>query len=117
MAAIGRLGMFVLDVNDVERAAAFWSALLGVEVGHAMPGFTMLKAQDGTSALALQEVPEPKSGKNRAHPNLNVENLEEAERQIHELGGTTVSQEEFGAMRWSVMADPDGNEFCIAVMM
>ncbi|MDA1258232.1 MAG: VOC family protein [Chloroflexi bacterium] len=114
MTAIGRLGWFVLDVNDIERATAFWTGLLGVEVAHGLPGYTILKPQDGLSALALQQAPESKSGKNRAHPNLTVDDLAGAEKQILDLGGASVSQNEAGGFRWYVMVDPDGNEFCIA---
>jgi predicted enzyme related to lactoylglutathione lyase len=116
LSAIGKLGWFVLDVNDVDRAAAFWTRLLDVKVKHGLPGYTILEAQEGMSALALQEVPEFKNGKNRAHPNLTVDGIEQAERDIHELGGTTVSKSDTDGFVFYVMADPDGNEFCIATL-
>ena len=116
MPAIGKLGWFVLDVNDIDRASEFWTQLLDVKVRHGLPGYTILEAQDGMSALALQEVPESKNGKNRAHPNLTVDDLERAEREIHEMGGTTVSKSNTDGFVFYVMADPDGNEFCIAAL-
>ena len=114
MPAIAKLGGVVMDVNDFERVKEFWMRLLDVDVANEFPGMTFLKPQQGTAGITIQQVPEPKSGKNRVHPDLSVEDLDEAERQIHELGGATVRQNEAGGFRWNVMADPDGNEFCIA---
>jgi len=112
--AIAKLGAVVIDVNNFDRVKDFWMQLLDVEVANEFPGMAFLKPQDGTAGVTMQQVPEPKTGKNRVHPDLGVEDLGEAERRIHELGGSTVKHNEAGGFQWYVMADPDGNEFCIA---
>lgn len=81
MPAIAKLGGVVIDVNNFEHVKEFWMRLLNVEVGNEFPGMAFLKSQDGTAGITIQQVPEPKSGKNRVHPDLSVENLDEAERQ------------------------------------
>ena len=106
MTSIAKLGGVVIDVNNFERVKEFWMRLLGVEVANEFPGMVFFKPQDGTAGLTIQQVPEPKSGKNRVHPDLEVENLQEAERRIHDLGGSTVKHNEAGGFHWYVMADP-----------
>lgn len=104
----------LIDVNNFEGVKAFWTELLGVEIANEFPGMVFFKPQDGTSGVTIQQVPEAKTGKNRVHPDLEVEDLGDAERRIHELGGATVKQNESGGFHWYVMADFDGNEFCIS---
>ncbi len=116
MASVAKLGGVVIDVNDFERVKSFWMQLLDVEIANELPGMVFFKPQDGTAGVTIQQVPEAKSGKNRVHPDLEVEDLGEAERRIHELGGSTVVQNESGGFHWYVMADPDGNEFCISAV-
>jgi uncharacterized glyoxalase superfamily protein PhnB len=70
---------------------------------------------DGPS-LTLQRVPEPKRGKNRMHLDLLVDNPDADVIRLRRLGATMVTpvpREEFG-QRWFVLADPEGNEFCVA---
>ncbi len=105
----------VVNVTDIEREKAFWSALLGVGVAREFPGFTWLEPQhEGGISVALQVVPDPTPGRNRLHLDAGVEDLEAARRSIEELGGSFVEDHEIYGFRWKVMADPEGNEFCIA---
>ena len=66
--------------------------------------------------LVFQRVPEPKVGKNRVHVDVIVDDLEEGTKKVEALGGhwtepgTTLDIDGFS---WRVMADPEGNEFCI----
>ena len=65
--------------------------------------------------LAFQRVPEPKSGKNRVHLDIAVDDVEASTERIEELGGTRAPSDDFAeyGFRWRVMADPDGNETCL----
>ena len=66
--------------------------------------------------LVLQEVRETKSGKNRAHLDFEVENLEASLELVHALGGTLVERvENTNGDPLLVCADPDGNEFCLTL--
>ena len=114
--AIGRFHWIVIDTIDPARIAPFWCALLGVqERGWFGDDYLMLTADGGAPPVAFQRVPEAKSVKNRLHVDLAVEDLDGAFAQIVALGGSAVSDilEMPGGYRWRVMADPEGNEFCI----
>ena len=67
-------------------------------------------------ALTLQRVDEPKTVKNRMHMDLLVDDLDEVVRRMESLGATRHTQtarQQFG-QTWHVLADPEGNEFCVA---
>ena len=114
--AIGRFHWIVIDTVDPARIAPFWCALLGVrERGWFGDDYLMLTTDGGAPPVAFQRVPEAKSVKNRLHVDLAVEDLDGAFAQIVASGGSAVSDilEMPGGYRWRVMADPEGNEFCI----
>ena len=114
--AIGRFHWIVIDTVDPARIAPFWCALLGVrERGWFGDDYLMLTTDGGAPPVAFQRVPEAKSVKNRLHVDLAVEDLDGAFAQIVALGGSAASDilEMPGGYRWRVMADPEGNEFCI----
>lgn len=110
------VGAVVVNVRDLEREQAFWSDLLGVGVARSVPGFFVwLEPQHpGGVSIALQKVHEPKTGRNRVHLDTHVEDLDAAQRRIEQLGGSHVETHRMGDFEWRVVADPEGNEFCIA---
>ena len=103
-----------LDVCDIEREATFWSAILGEEPGppRGGGGWLTVGSLDSTTSLVLQKVPESKVVKNRCHVCFIVQDVNEAVRQIVALGGSVVSKPRSGG--GVTMADPEGNEFCVA---
>lgn len=107
-----------LDCNDIVRAAAFWSAALGYEEPAAptsdaeFHGMGLPAGGSGLHHLTLQRVDEPKTGKNRAHLDLFVDDLVAEVERLTGLGASLV-EEHHGHFRTSVMADPEGNEFCV----
>ena len=114
--AVGRFHWLVIDTVDPAQIAPFWCALLGVrERGWFADDYLMLTTDGGAPPVAFQRVPETKSGKNRLHVDLEVDDLDEAFARILALGGSAASEilELPGGYRWRVMADPEGNEFCI----
>jgi catechol 2,3-dioxygenase-like lactoylglutathione lyase family enzyme len=104
----------VLDCLDPEALAPFWCEALGYRVGWSGGSFVVLEPVEPPGPpFLLQRVPEPKSGKNRAHVDIPTEDLEGDARRLAELGGRILSPqpvEEFG-LRWLTLADPEGNEF------
>jgi Glyoxalase-like domain len=73
--------------------------------------------------IYFQRVPEAKAGKNRLHLDLNASSgsadpdrtgkiASEVERVVG-LGATVVSRNKDGHAEWTVMQDPEGNEFCV----
>ena len=103
----------VLDVNDIEMEARFWSIMLGEAPGplRGDGGWLTVGSLDSTTALILRKVPESKVVKNRRHMCFIVPDVDEAVRRIVELGGSRVSEPRQGG--GVTMADPEGNEFCI----
>ena len=116
-APTARLGL-VLDCADPQRLATFWSAALGyVNVGSAGSYVALVSPVGGGAApkLLLQRVPEPKAGKNRVHVDLEVADIDAEADRLEALGArrvATVPMSEHGT-RWWLMADPEGNEFCV----
>ena len=102
-----------LDVDDIEREATFWSAMLGEKPGplRGDGGWITVGSLDSATALVLQKVPESKVVKNRCHMCFIVPDVDEAVRRIVELGGSRMSEPRQGG--GVTMADPEGNEFCI----
>jgi predicted enzyme related to lactoylglutathione lyase len=115
------VGYLVIDTTDPGRLAPFWCALLDVEVdaeiGHGQ--FVILaRAADGLT-VGFQQVPDAKSGKNRLHLDLVVDDLDAATAEIEALGGRWLEPgrtRELEGFRWRLMADPEGNEFDIDVL-
>jgi predicted enzyme related to lactoylglutathione lyase len=104
-----------LDCNDLDGLARFWQAAFECEWQETVPNEYISLTSPGGFTLTLQTVPEPKAGKNRMHLDLLVSDLEQEVARLKSLGATSVSDriELYGA-RWYVMADPEGNEFCVA---
>jgi predicted enzyme related to lactoylglutathione lyase len=110
---VGTLYGIVLDVNDLERCSGFWSAVLGKQTSFKTDKYCRIGSGDDKPSLLLQKVPERHEHKNRAHIDLDVADLEAAVERVVDLGGTRLEEISEYGIRWAVMADPDGNEFCL----
>jgi predicted enzyme related to lactoylglutathione lyase len=110
---VGTLHAIVLDVNDLESCAGFWSEVLGREISFKTDKYCRIGGDDDTPSLLLQKVPEQHERKNRAHIDLDVIDLEAAVQRVVGLGGTKLDEISEYGITWAVMADPDGNEFCL----
>jgi predicted enzyme related to lactoylglutathione lyase len=71
-------------------------------------------ASEGAPALAFQQVPDPTPGRNRVHLDFGAEDREVTVARVLELGGSRVEDHEIMGFHWTVLADPEGNEFCVA---
>jgi predicted enzyme related to lactoylglutathione lyase len=109
------VGAVVIDVNDLDAQTTFWSALLGSEVVRREPDWVdVAQLGDGGPMLSLQQVPEPKDRKNRLHLDIMVDDFAATSRAAIDGGATTVSPlYEPDSTPWQVLADPEGNEFCL----
>jgi predicted enzyme related to lactoylglutathione lyase len=116
MSDIPTVGSIVINTTDPDRLAGFWGSLLGVEIANRSgPWFIWLKPQhDGGVSIAFQKVDAPTDGRRRLHLDTFVEDPETAIERAIELGATRVEDHTAGGFSWTVMGDPDGNEFCIA---
>ena len=103
------------DCADPRRLAAFWGAALGYELADVDGGGAVIRDPHGKGhVLLFFVVPEGKAVKNRIHLDLTPPGMmrEEVER-LRGLGATVERLVEEGNSRWTIMLDPEGNEFCV----
>ena len=112
----------VVDTHDPDRTIPFWCGLLDVQVKATyLDGHDVVLAPApslGGLMLNFQIVPEAKVGKNRVHWDVLVDDLEVGTKRVEALGGRWSEPgmtREMEGWLWRVMADPEGNEFCIIV--
>ena len=133
-----------IDCADPHLLARFWAAALGYEVEDntaliervlgaslateddtvTIDGRRYWKTAaacidssgDGRPRLLFQVVPEAKTVKNRLHVDLHVGEggQEAAVERLTALGARRIGEGRQGPQSWVVMADPEGNEFCVA---
>jgi predicted enzyme related to lactoylglutathione lyase len=110
---VGALYAIVIDVNDLETCARFWSQVLGADILFQNERYLRLGQKGARPTLLLQKVPERHKEKNRVHIDLDVPDLDAAVSRVQDLGGRKLGQLSEYGIQWVVMADPDGNEFCL----
>jgi len=116
---VGRLGWIQTDCHDPERLARFWGQVLGVEVdarlGHPPQYVNLESVTRDAPRVCFQRVPEAKAGKNRLHFDLGVDDVDLATARIESLGGARARHDDYHehGYSWRLMADPEGNEFCL----
>jgi catechol 2,3-dioxygenase-like lactoylglutathione lyase family enzyme len=116
-----RLVHLVVDSADPARLARFWAAALGWEVAAEEPdevvvwpsGFSY--PDPAALPLVFVPVPEAKTGKNRVHLDLATESAGHQAAEVQRLLGLGAVRADIGQhdVPWEVMADPEGNEFCV----
>ncbi len=111
----GRVTAVMHDTTDLDGTAAFWRSVLGLEELFRNERYVYLgKLGDDGPHLAFQLVPEAKSGKNRLHLDLRTNDRKALIAGVVEMGGRHIRDHQEGDFPpWSVMADPEGNEFCV----
>ncbi|PRY48275.1 hypothetical protein LY71_110167 [Geodermatophilus tzadiensis] len=133
-----------IDSADPHPLADWWAEALGwqvepqdedfirrmVEQGHATEadttthrgalvwaiGAALTSPDPGRPRVLFQRVPEPKTVKNRVHLDLHV-GAEQREAEVARLvgmGARELHRASIGPMEWATLADPEGNEFCVA---
>lgn len=111
------LGTVVINVQDMERAAVFWSAALGYvpRAGKWDPEFMMLVDPAGRRLpVSLQLTGSPPKEPVRVHLDLYTREQARHVGRLAELGATRVAEWSYPPdADFVVMRDPDGNEFCV----
>jgi hypothetical protein len=106
------------DCTDPYRLALWWCEVFGVPPSpqdHPGDPAAICQPPDGGTRLLFERVPEPKSGKNRVHIDIQAgqQRDKEVERFI-QLGASFVADHRRpDGAGWVVLADPEGNELCI----
>jgi predicted enzyme related to lactoylglutathione lyase len=109
--------IWVLDCADADSLANFWSAALRYRRDHFHPPYVRLVDPTGRwPRLLLQQVPEPKVGKNRMHLDLHVADAQSEIDRLCALGARVLAppHDDDGFLT-AILADPEGNEFCVIV--
>jgi len=104
-----------VDAADIDALATFWSEVLGWPRTDSYDEVIELADPSGaTPTLAFAPVPEKKTVKNRLHLDVNPSGCDQAEELERLLGlGATKVDVGQGEQSWVVLADPEGNEFCL----
>jgi predicted enzyme related to lactoylglutathione lyase len=103
----------VIDCSDIKRESAFWAEALGYPVVfEAEDEIALAKDEETEPGLVFVPVPEGKAVKNRLHIDLNPDDQAAEVARLESLGAKRVDIGQ-GDVRWVVMADPEGNEFCV----
>jgi predicted enzyme related to lactoylglutathione lyase len=106
----------VLDCSDPEALAGFWSQALGLQSLGTIGNYVVLLSPTGSlPRFLLQRVEEPKTTKNRMHFDIETPDVEGEVGRLEALGARRLegdARSEHG-FSWTVMADPEGNEFCV----
>jgi hypothetical protein len=108
-----KVGIVAFDSRDPERLAGFWCGALGYRIVSAEEGGVSIASGDGSGwGIDFLEVPDDKVVKNRLHLDLRPDDQEAEVKRVLDLGATRVDIGQ-GDASWVVLADPEGNEFCI----
>ncbi|MGK5681524.1 VOC family protein [Actinoplanes sp. URMC 104] len=116
-----RLVQINMKARDDSALGGFWAEALGWTISSEAPGVTNLEPEGfvypdpGAVCIDLVASPEPKTVKNRVHLDLattSPAHQAELVERLRKLGATLVDIGQ-GDVSWTVMADPEGNEFCV----
>jgi predicted enzyme related to lactoylglutathione lyase len=108
-----------VDSTAPQRIAPFWQQALGWRITYDSADEVVLEPaagtpEDGVSPdILFLRVPESKTVKNRLHIDLRPEDQAAEVARLESLGAARVDIGQSDTATWVVMADPDGNEFCV----
>jgi hypothetical protein len=106
--ALAKYLALCIDATDPAVLSDFWGSVLGLEQHPREDGIVELTGRTERHALWVNPVPEAKTVKHRMHLDLNTASVE----QLVALGATVLDADSFA---WTLMADPEGGEFCAFV--
>ncbi len=116
-----RIAVLAIDALDIDLVSGFWAAALGWRIVERDEDGISLAPDDGGRAdwsgptIDVLHVPERKTTKNRLHLDLRADGTSsdtEVERLLA-LGARRVDVGQAPDSTWTVLADPEGNEFCV----
>jgi hypothetical protein len=112
-----RVTEVVIDCADHGRVVEFWAAALGYERREVNEQYVALvppAPELGRPPLLFQKVPEPKVAKNRVHLDFRAPARADEVARLVALGAVVIADRSLGDFSWTVLADPEGNEFCVS---
>ncbi len=110
-----RITAIAIDCTDAELLAEFWTQVLGWQITERDEGIVSIRG-DGPVGIDFLVVPDgPKRAKNRLHLDLNPTDRDQ-DSELERLRGLGAAPTDVGQgpdVSWHVLADPEGNEFCL----
>ena len=110
-----RIGDIVIDCHDARLAADFWCAALGYRITESDDTGVAVAGDSSAPTLLFLESNDRKAAKNRIHFDvcpIDGTTRDDEVARLESLGATLIDVGQTGGS-WIVMADPDGNEFCV----
>ncbi|OOC54147.1 MULTISPECIES: VOC family protein [Nocardiopsis] len=112
-----RIQVIAIDAIDIKTVAAFWSRVLDWPIVEEVEdGISLAPADGATPEIEVFSVPERKTVKNRLHLDLRVTGGLTVAQEVERLLGLGAVKVDVGQPQdagWTVLADPEGNEFCL----
>jgi predicted enzyme related to lactoylglutathione lyase len=108
-----RWEQIVVDAEDAHRLARWWAEALGYQIVHEAPDEVEIRrTPDELPGLLFTPVPDAKTVKNRLHIDLRPDDQEAEVERLVDMGArlADIGQHD---VSWVVLADPEGNEFCV----
>jgi predicted enzyme related to lactoylglutathione lyase len=103
----------VVDATDPARLARWWAEVLSYRISYEASDEVSIEGDGGGPALVFVPVPEAKKVKNRLHIDLNPEDQAAEVERLVNMGARHVDVSQGEKATWAVLADPEGNEFCV----
>ena len=110
-----RIHAVTTDCHDAPALARFWAAALGGTANDSGNGYIAVEGVPGLGASVMfQPVPDERPLKNSMHIDLTTEDLDAELARLRGLGATVVAERSDSLYHWWVLADPEGNLFCLS---
>ena len=104
----------VVDTTDAVTLASWWAEALCAAVTETNDGwFVVVEGAGLPLRIAFQKVADPSPGKNRLHLDIEADDRAAEVARLLRLGGSLVAEHTMGDFTWVVLADPQGNQFCV----
>jgi predicted enzyme related to lactoylglutathione lyase len=116
-----RIQCITVDAHDLKKVSTFWAAALDWEITFEDENEISLELLDGSPEVGripdilFIKVPDDKVVKNRLHLDLRPHDQAAEVARLESLGAKKIEigQSDYDGTTWVVMADPEGNEFCV----
>ena len=111
-----RLHHIVVDAHDLPGLARFWTQALGWKVLSEREREIVIGTDENAPVgMCFMPVTDPKTVKNRVHLDLtsSAQDRDQEIERLVALGARRVDIGQTGTESWTVLADPEGNEFCV----
>jgi predicted enzyme related to lactoylglutathione lyase len=106
------INQVAIDTTDPQGLAQWWAAQTGGQITADAGVFVFVTTPAGVG-LGFQLVANPTPGKNRLHLDCAAADVAQEVERLLAAGAKLIANHESDGFAWTVMADPDGNEFCV----